>query len=86
MGDQGVEGYAGCIVHIIDVSDIIIHVHTWIEDMKGLFQGEPPEEHDARLVYDYFYLLNDWDARDAVGVASLKEMVDTVEGITSLDW
>ena len=57
-----------------------------IEDMKGLFQGEPPEEHDARLVYDYFYLLNDWDARDAVGVASLKEMVDTVEGITSLDW
>lgn len=55
------------------------------EDLKGLFRGEVPEDHDSRLAYDYFYLLCDWDARDARGVAPLKEMVDAVEGITSLD-
>ena len=33
-------------------------------DMKDLFRGEAPEDHDARLAYDFFYLLLDWDARD----------------------
>ena len=55
------------------------------EDLKALFHGEEPEDHDSRLAYDYFYLLCDWDARDARGVAPLKEMIDVVEGITSLD-
>ncbi len=55
------------------------------EDLKALFHGEVPEDHDSRLAYDYFYLLCDWDARDARGVAPLKEMIDVVEGITSLD-
>ncbi len=55
------------------------------EDMKALFCGEVPEDHDARLAYDYFYLLCDWDSRDARGIAPLKEMVDEVEDITSLD-
>ena len=55
------------------------------EDMKALFHGEVPEDHDARLAYDYYFLLSDWDARDARGVAPLKEMVDQVEGITSLE-
>ena len=54
------------------------------EDMKSLFRGEAPEDHDARLAYDYFHLLCDWDARDALGVAPLKEMVDAVEGIGTL--
>ncbi len=54
-------------------------------DMNALFHGEVPEDHDAKLAYDYFYLLCDWDARDARGVAPLKEMVDAVEGITSLE-
>ena len=55
------------------------------EDIKALFQGEAPEDHDSRLVYDYFYLLSDWDTRDDIGVAPLKEMVDIVEGISSID-
>ena len=55
------------------------------EDLKALFHGEVPEDHDSRLAYDYFNLLCDWDTRDARGVAPLKEMVDVVEGITSLD-
>ena len=54
------------------------------EDMKALFHGEAPEAHDSRLAYDYYYLVSDWDARDARGVEPLKEMVDLVEGITSL--
>ena len=55
------------------------------EDMIALFQGEAPEDHDSRLAYDYFYLLSDWDTRDDIGVAPLKEMVDIVEGISSID-
>ena len=55
------------------------------EDMKALFHGEVPEDHDARLAYDYYHLVGDWDARDACGVAPLKELVDQVEGITSLE-
>ena len=55
------------------------------EDLKALFHGAVPEDHDSRLAYDYYYLLCDWDARDARGVAPLKEMIDVVEGITSLD-
>ena len=55
------------------------------EDLKALFHGAVPEDHDSRLAYDYFYLLCDWDARDARGVAPLKEMIDVVEEITSLD-
>ena len=55
------------------------------EDLKALFHGAVPEDHDSRLAYDYYYLLCDWDARDARGVAPLKEMIDVVEEITSLD-
>ena len=55
------------------------------EEMKALYHGEVPEDHDARLAYDYYGLLCDWESRDARGVAPLKEMVDEVEGITSLD-
>ena len=56
-----------------------------VEDMKALFHGDVPEDHDARLAYDYYHLLIDWDGRDARGVAPLQELVDLVEGITSLD-
>ena len=45
------------------------------EDLKALFHGAVPEDHDSRLAYDYYYLLCDWDARDARGVAPLKEMI-----------
>ena len=61
-----------------------VHYKT-TEDLKALFRGEVPEDHDSRLAYDYFDLLCDWDARDARGVEPLKEMIDVVEGITSLD-
>ena len=55
------------------------------QDLKALFGGEAPEDHDARLAYDYYYLLSDWDARDARGVEPLKDMVAAVEGIADLD-
>ena len=65
-----------------DLVDITIKADA---DRKAMFHGPVPENHDARLAYDYYYLLADWDSRDAVGVAPLKEMVDVVEGIKSLD-
>lgn len=54
-------------------------------DIMAMFHGQAPENHDARLAYDYYYLLTDWDSRDAIGVAPFKEMVDVVEEMKSLD-
>ena len=55
------------------------------EDVKNMFLGEPPEGHDTRLAYDLFKLMMDWDSRNAVGVAPLKNRVDAVEAIDSVD-
>ena len=65
-----------------DSVDLAMHADA---DRKAMFHGKVPENHDGKLAYDYYYLLNDWDSRDAVGVAPLKEMVDVVEEIQSLD-
>ena len=54
-------------------------------DRKALFHGPVPENHDARLAYDYYYLLADWDSRNAVGVAPLKELIDVVDAVKSLE-
>ena len=55
------------------------------EDVKNMFLGEAPEGHDTRLAYDLFKLMMDWDSRNAVGVAPLKNRVDAVEAIDSVD-
>ena len=54
------------------------------EDIKALFTGERPESHDARLAYDLYGLMLDWDSRNEVGAAPLKEMTDRVESISSI--
>lgn len=55
------------------------------EDVKNMFLGEAPEEHDAKLAFDLFWLMMDWDGRNALGVAPLKEEVDKVEKISTID-
>ena len=55
------------------------------DDVKNMFLGDVPQSHDAKLAYDLFQLMMDWDSRNAVGVAPLKEMIDTVEAISTLD-
>ena len=55
------------------------------EDVKNMFLGEAPEEHDAKLAFDLFWLMMDWDGRNALGVAPLKEEVDKVEQISTID-
>ena len=55
------------------------------EDLKNMFLGDAPEGHDARLAYDYFQLLMNWDSRNAVGVAPLKAQVEQVEAIGSIE-
>ena len=56
-----------------------------VEDVKNMFLGDRPEEHDTRLAYDLFKLMMDWDSRNDVGVAPLKAQVDAVEAIDSVD-
>ena len=55
------------------------------EDIKNMFLGDAPQEHDAKLAYDLFKLMMDWDTRNALGVAPLKEHVETVEAIDSVE-
>lgn len=55
------------------------------EDVKNMFLGDAPEEHDAKLAYDLFWLMMDWDSRNALGVAPLKEMTDKMEAISTID-
>ena len=55
------------------------------EDLKNMFLGDAPEEHDARLAYDLFQLMMDWDSRNALGVAPLKEQIAPVEAIDSIE-
>ena len=65
-----------------DLVDITLKADA---DRKAMFHGPVPENHDARLAYDYYYLLGDWDSRNAVGVAPLKEMIDVVDAVKSLE-
>ena len=53
------------------------------DDLKKMFQGPAPKRHDARLAYDYYHLLKDWDSRNAQGIAPLKKETDRVEAISS---
>ena len=55
------------------------------EDVKEMFLGDAPQEHDARLAYDLFWLMMDWDSRNALGVAPLKENTEKVEQISTID-
>ena len=47
-----------------DLVDLTIQADA---DRKAMFHGPVPENHDAALAYDYYYLLTDWDSRDASG-------------------
>ena len=55
------------------------------EDIKNMFLGDKPESHDAKLAYDLFGLMMDWDSRNALGVEPLKEEIDPVEALDSID-
>lgn len=37
-----------------------------------MYAGDEPESHDAKLAYDLFNLMIDWDSRNEVGVEPLK--------------
>lgn len=55
------------------------------DDTTDMFLGDAPSSHDAKLAYDLFGLMMDWDSRNALGVAPLKQMTDRAEAIASLD-
>ena len=68
--------YAGTIMDISLLGD---------KEIKDMFLGDAPSSHDAKLAYDLFWLMMDWDSRNALGVAPLKEMTDAVDAITSVE-
>ena len=53
------------------------------DDLKKMFQGPAPEGHDAKLAYDFYHLMMDWNNRNAQGIAPLKKITDKVEVIHS---
>ena len=56
-----------------------------MDDIREMFLGEAPDSHDAKLAFDLFQLMMDWDSRNAAGVDPLKQMTDRAEAIASLD-
>ena len=54
-------------------------------DMVGMYMQDAPEGHDAQLAYNLYWLLMDWDSRNAVGVEPLKQLTDKVEAISSIE-
>ena len=50
-------------------------------DILKMYTEGKPESHDAQLVYDLYYLAGDWETRDALGVAPLKEKTDEIEAV-----
>ena len=55
------------------------------KELKDMFSGEPPQNHDAKLAYDLYQMAFDWDTRNALGVAPLKKLLDEIEAISSID-
>ena len=55
------------------------------KDLRDVFQGDVPDYHDAKLAFELYNRFMDWDSRNAVGVAPLKELTDDVEAIDSLE-
>ena len=55
-----------------------------VADTRDMFLGQAPAEHDAKLAYDLFWLMMDWDSRNAQGIAPLKRATDAVEAIDSV--
>ena len=56
-----------------------------IYDVLGMYMQEAPEEHDALLAYNLYWMLMDWDSRNAIGAAPLKQLTDQVEALSSID-
>ena len=56
-----------------------------VEDTKKMFLGKAPTEHDAKLAYDLFWLMMDWEGRNALGIAPLKQVTDRIEAIDNVD-
>ncbi|MBP3890842.1 MAG: M13 family metallopeptidase [Solobacterium sp.] len=54
-------------------------------DIKNMFVSGKAESHDAKLAIDLYNLFMDWDTRNKIGVKPLKQAVDMVEKIDSLD-
>ena len=55
------------------------------EDELQMFAGDEPESHDAKLAYDLYHLMMDWDSRNKVGVEPLKKQTDAVESLDTID-
>ena len=55
------------------------------DDMKSLFLGEAPDNHDSLLAYNLFRLMMDWDSRNALGAEPLKQLVEAAEAIDSME-
>ena len=55
------------------------------KDILKMFQGDRPESHDAKLAYDLYTMMMDWDSRNAVGVEPLKKQTDAVESLDTID-
>lgn len=56
------------------------------KELLEMFQnGEDAQTHDAELAINLYSLYMDWDSRNERGITPLKEAVDKIEAISSID-
>ena len=55
-----------------------------VKDIKQMFLGDAPKERSALLAYNLFWLMKDWDSRNAQGVSPLKKLIDKIEAIDTV--
>ena len=54
-------------------------------DMVSMYMQDAPEGHDAQLAYNLYWMMMDWDSRNAVGVEPAKKLVDDFEALSSIE-
>jgi len=56
-----------------------------VYDMVGMYMQEAPQSHDAQLAYNLYWMMMDWDSRNAAGVEPAKKVIDEFEAISSIE-
>ena len=74
--------YKGGIPAAGIIEDIALQARA---DKARMFREGTPDSHDAKLAFDLYGLLTDWDSRNASGIAPLKEQTDEIERISSIE-
>lgn len=56
-----------------------------VYDIVNMYMQEAPQGHDAQLAYNLYWMMMDWDSRNAAGVEPAKKLIDAFEAVSSIE-